>query len=166
MCRVVLCQLALLLYHQVTTLLDLFPFNGARNYSHRERFAEAGINALLMSLAPIGFHFRIRGLMLFGVVYYFVLFAAELVIWWIPYFTVPSGRWRKLYNKLLSLATSRFEAGDTLDHWLGIHTRLHHGTVAFLPKRQGRIRPNLEHTILHAWTLVTAIATLLAYRTA
>jgi hypothetical protein len=70
--QVVLCQLLLRLYHQATTLLDLHPFNGAWHYTVRERVAEAGINAFLMSLAPIGFAFRIHGLMLFGVIYYFV----------------------------------------------------------------------------------------------
>jgi hypothetical protein len=51
------CQLILLLYHQITTWIDLFPFNGARNYSRQERLAEAGANALLMGLAPLGFAF-------------------------------------------------------------------------------------------------------------
>jgi hypothetical protein len=86
---VVLCQI-LLAYHQITTLVDLYPFNGARNYSGRERLAELGVNGVLMSLAPIGFVFESHGLMLYGVIYYFVLFAIEIIIWWIPYFAVPS----------------------------------------------------------------------------
>jgi hypothetical protein len=162
----ILCQLLLVVYHQVTTLVDLFPFNGARNYSGRERVTEAGVNAILMSLAPIGFAFRVRGLMLFGVWYYFALFAAELIIWWIPYLTEPAGRWRAIYNRLLSLATSNFEPGDTLDHWIRIHARLHRGTISFLPALAGRVVPNLEHALLHVLTLVTAIITLGAYRSA
>ncbi len=162
----VLCQLLLLVYHQVTTLVDLHPFNGTRNSTRRERLTEAGVNAVLMGLAPIGFAFRIHGLMLFGVCYYFALFFAELVIWWIPYFTVPAGRWRTVYNRLLSLATSNFEPGDTLDHWRKIHTRLHRDTLTWLPVRAGRIVPNVEHTLLHALTLATAFITLGAYRSA
>jgi hypothetical protein len=162
----ILCQLVLVVYHQVTTLVDLFPFNGARSYTGRERIAEAGVNAILMSFAPIGFIFRIQGMMLFGVCYYFALFAAELIIWWIPYLTVPAGRWRTIYNLLLSLATSNFEPGDTLDHWIKIHDRIHRGTLTFLPARAGRVVPNLEHTLLQAWTLVTAVVTLWAYRSA
>lgn len=160
------CQLILLIYHQITTFVDFFPFNGARHYARQERLIEMGVNAILMGLAPIGFILHKPGLMLYGAVYYFVLFAMEIIIWWIPYFTVPSGAWRRVYNFLLSLATSNFESGDTLDHWIRIHQRIHAQTWTALPVRAGRITPNIEHTVLHAWTLVTAIATLVAYRAA
>jgi len=157
-------QLGLLTYHQITTWFDFYPFNGVRGYSTKEKIAEVGSNAVLMSLAPIGFGFHVRALMTFGVVYYFVLFAAELIIWWVPYFTVPSGRWRSVYNRLLSLATSNFEPGDTLEHWKVIYRRLHRGTITFLPARGDRPVPNLEHTIMHTWTLVTAVITVIGYR--
>src|SRR5580700_11617028 len=153
---VLVSQVVLLVYHQATTLIDLSPFNGARHYTLKERCAEAGANCILMGLAPIGYAFQIRSLMIFGVVYYFVLFAIEIIIWWIPYLTVPSGRWRRIYNRLLAGSTSCFKAGDTLDHWCEIYDRLHRGTITFLPARGNRPVPNLEHTILHAWTLVTA----------
>jgi len=129
----------------------------------KSNLPKAGVNAFLMSLAPIGFAFQVRGLMTFGVVYYFVLFAIELLIWWIPYLTVPAGRWRSIYNLLLSLATSNFEKGDTLEQWVTIHQRVHRDTITFLPIRPNRPVPNLEHTILHVWTLVTAVATSVAY---
>jgi hypothetical protein len=162
----IICQVVLLVYHQLTTLFDFFPFNGARNYSPKEKLAEAGSNFILMILAPVGFGFHLHGLMIYGVVYYFFLFAAELIIWWIPYFMVPSGRWRWIYNRLLSCATSNFEGGDTLAHWCGIHKRLHGGTITFLPLHDDRPVPNLEHTILHAWTLMTAIVTTVAWHAA
>ncbi len=160
------CQLILLAYHQVTTYVDLFPFNGVRNYTFQEKLAEGGVNLLLMGLAPIGFGARIRGLMIYGVIYYFVLFAIELIIWWIPFFTAPRGRWRAIYNRLLAIATSNFDSGDTLSHWVDIHQRLHSQTITILPRRDGRPAPNVEHMILHALTLLTAIVTLLAWRTA
>src|ERR1700690_303321 len=122
------CQLRLLAYHQVTTLFDIYPFNGARHLSRPEKLRGAGVNGVLLSLPPIGFGFHIRGLMTFGVVYSFVLFLIELIIWWVPYLTVPSGRWRGIYNRLLSCATSNFEKGDTLTHWLAIYNRLYRGT--------------------------------------
>jgi hypothetical protein len=153
------CQLGLLMYHQITTLFDFFPFNGARNYNGKEKLAESGSNFILMSLAPIGFGFHIPGLMIFGVVYYFFLFAVEIIIWWIPYLTVPSGRWRRIYNRLLACSTSCFQEGDTLNHWCAVYDRLHRGTITVLPARRDRPVPNLEHTILHVWTLVTAIVT-------
>jgi hypothetical protein len=159
-------QIVLLVYHQVTTWIDLHPFNGVRHYSTKERLAEAGANAVLMGLAPIGFAVHIHPLMTFGVVYYFVLLAIELWIWWLPYFTVPTGRWRAVYNWVLALATSNFERADTLDHWTAIHQRLHRDTLTFLPPRENRPVPNLEHTILHALTLVTALITVLGHRAA
>src|SRR6266436_3917237 len=160
---VIASQILLLVYHQVTAWLDFYPFNGARNYSPKEKGAEAGVNAILMSLGPVGFGLRIKWLMITAVIYYFMLFAAELIIWWIPYLTVPRGRWRAIYNRLLSIATSNFEPGDTLANWTAIYQRLHRGTLTFLPDRDDRPVPNLEHTILHVWTLITAIVTLAGY---
>jgi len=159
----IFCQLLLLVYHQVTTLFDFFPFNGARHLDRRERFAECSVNGLLMILPPIGFGFHVRWLMTFGLIYYFVLFAIEIVIWWIPYLTTPSGRWRGVYNRLLSLAASNFEKGDTLNRWEAIHRRLYQDTISFLPNRRGGIVPNLEHVILHGWTLLTALLTAVAW---
>jgi hypothetical protein len=160
----VLCQLLLFAYHQTTTLVDLYPFNGVRNSSQRERFIEAGINALLMCLAPIGFIFGIRSLMLYGVVYYFVLLLFELIIWWVPYFTRPEGRWRAPYNLALALATTAFAQKDPLADWSARHIRVHEGTVTPLRRGKGPILPNLEHIILHFWTAITALVTLEAYR--
>ncbi len=142
---VLISQLVLLVYHQVTTLVDLAPFNGARHCTFKERLAEACTNAVLMSLAPIGYAFQIRSLMIFGVVYYFALFAIEIVIWWIPYFSIPSGRWRSGYNRLLSIGTTDFRSGDALNHWLAVHQRLHSDTLTLLPRIPQRVVPNLEH---------------------
>ena len=159
-------QIVLLVYHQVTTWFDLHPFNGVRHYSTKEQLAEAGANAVLMSLAPIGFALHIHALMTFGVVYYFVLFTIELWIWWLPYFIVPTNRGRRVYHRVLALATSNFEKGDTLDHWIAIQQRLHRDTITILPPRPNRPVPNLEHMILHALTLVTAVVTIVSYSSA
>lgn len=152
-----ICQLLLLAYHQATTYFDLFPFNGARRYESHERWAEMGSNAIFMGLAPIGFAFGIRALQVYGAYYYFVLFLFELIIWWVPYFFEPQGKWRRLYNIALSLGTSHFQPGDTLSHWLKVHQRLHSGTLSIIPARRDRIVPNFEHMLLHAWTLVTGL---------
>ena len=159
------CQLILLGYHQATTLVDLHPYNGVRFSSGRERHIEAAVNGILMCLGPVGYAFRLHGLMLYGAIYYFVLFAVEVVIWWIPYFTAPAGKWRSAYNFLLACVTAGFEPGDALDRWLGVHKRVHGSTLFVLPMRSGRIVPNLEHMLLHGWTLITAFATLSAYLT-
>ncbi len=46
MSMVLFCQLALLLYHQLTPLVDLFPFNGSRNYTWKEKLAECKRKAM------------------------------------------------------------------------------------------------------------------------
>ncbi len=132
-------QVVHLLYHQITTLFDFFPFNGVRFYSRRERIIEAGVNLVLMSLPPIGFALRVRPLMLFGVVYYFVLLAIEFATWWIPYLFRPSQKWLEVYS------------------------RIHSQTITVLPRRGNNPVPNLEHLILHCLSLVTAPVTLATY---
>jgi hypothetical protein len=132
-------QVVLLVYHQITTQVDLFPFNGARFSKTWEKALECGINGVLMSLAPIGFAFGIRGLMWYGVVYYFVLFAEELRVWWVPYFFGATQRWQEAYD------------------------RIHSRTIKVLPARGKKPVPNLEHTILHGLTLATAVVTVVAF---
>ena len=112
------CQIALLLYHQITTLVDLHPFNGVRFYSGRERLTEAGTNLVLMGLAPIGYAFQFHGLMLYGAIYYVVLFIVEIIIWWVPYFTLPTGKWRRAYNVALSRRPPAFSSGANWSPWL------------------------------------------------
>ena len=134
-------QIILVLYHQVTTLFDFFPFNGVRFYSRRETLIEAGINLVLMSLPLVGFFWHVSALLKFGIVYYFILFAVECATWWWPYFLGPSPKGLENYN------------------------RIHRRTITVIPRRGNNPVPNLEHLILMILTLVTAIATVTAFRT-
>lgn len=143
-------QLLLLAYHQFTSLVDQFPFNGVRALARKQRIIESAVNGVLMLLPPLGYAFNIAGLMAFGVINYFVLFAIELVIWWVPYLSVPTGKWRRIYNILLALATSDFSKGDALERWYALHRRVFRGTITILPARGVLPVPNLEHCILHA----------------
>jgi len=135
-------QLILVLYHQITTLFDFFPFNGVRFYSRREKLLEAGINLVLMSAPLLGFILHQPLLMKFGVVYYFILFAVECATWWGPYFFGPSQMGLEIYN------------------------RIHGRTITVLPRRGKNPSPNLEHLILMALTILTAVTTLIAFRSA
>jgi hypothetical protein len=159
----VVVQVVLLVYHQVTTLFDFFPFNGARNYSRTEKIAECGTNAVLMSIAPIGFGFGIAGCETFGVYYYYVLFALEMIIWWIPYFCEPRGVFLRVYNLLLAIGTSDFPPENCLARWKVTYERLHRSTWIILPPKGDRPVPNVEHTILHLLTLITLIVTTIEY---
>ena len=132
-------QIVLILYHQITTWLDLFPFNGVRFYSRRERLLEAGSNLVLMSLPLLGFILSVPMLMKFGVVYYFILLSVECATWWAPYFLGPAPKWLETYQ------------------------RIHRQTITVLPPRGHNPVPNLEHLILMVLTLSTAVATLMAF---
>jgi hypothetical protein len=135
-------QIILVAYHQVTTLCDLFPFNGVRFYKRHETLIEAGVNLVLMSLPVVAFIFHVTALMKFGVVYYFVLFAVECATWWAPYFLGPSPKFKSLYE------------------------RIHSQTIMVIPRRGSNPAPNLEHLMLMALTLLTAIVTFIAFRDA
>jgi hypothetical protein len=138
---VVLIQLLLLGYHQFTTAVDLFPFNGVRFTKASERRVEQAVNGLLMGLPVVGFLFHIEGLIYYGVAYYFILLAVECATWWVPYLFGASGR------------------------WLEIYLRVHSRTIGVLPGRAGRTAPNLEHLILMMLTALTAFVTYRDFRT-
>lgn len=133
-------QFLLLLYHQVTTLCDFFPFNGVRYYTRRERLLEAGSNFVLMALPPVGFLLHWPWGMEFGAVFYFILLAGVFATWWVPYFFGGSPKWVEIY------------------------ARIQGQTITVIPRRGANPTPNLEHLILMVLVLVTAIATLNAYR--
>ena len=133
-------QISLLVYHQVTTGIDLYPFNGVRSTKPVERRIEQAVNGVLMGLPVIGFIFQIDWIIYYGVAYYFILFAVECATWWMPYFFGAS------------------------DKWLEIYVRVHSTTVGLLPGRDRRTAPNLEHLILMALTVATAVVTLCRFK--
>ncbi len=135
----IIFQCILLAYHQFTTWIDLFPFNGVRFYTRKERLIECASNGILMGLPIIGFLFNLRSLMNFGVVYYFILFILEIKTWWLPYWFSVSEKWKEEYAKI------------------------HAKTLIILPKIRKNPIPNLEHMILHGITLLTAIFTLVVF---
>ncbi len=132
-------QIGLLAYHQFTTWCDLYPFNGSRFYTRSEKFAEATMNGVLMSLPVVGFGVGIAGLKTFGFFYYFILFAVELATWWAPYLIGPTPKWRDTFARVFS------------------------NTWHVLPGPKLRPRPNVEHLILMALTATTAWFTASTY---
>lgn len=133
-------QLILLVYHQVTTRFDFYPFNGARFAKPRERQIEAGINFAFMAWPPAGFAFGSRGIMESATYFFFILLACIIATWFIPYFFGASDKWQEIFS------------------------RVQGRTLMVLPKRGDNPNPNLEHLILMALTIVTAVVTLAAYR--
>lgn len=137
-----LFQLLLLLFHQVVSLFDFYPFNNVRNQTLMERLLECGMNGLLMLLPLAGFFFRIYWMMAAALVIYPVLLLGEYFNWWQPYFFGPTAGWQQTYD------------------------RLFRHTIILLPPIKNHPVPNLEHTVLHCFMLLAAIVTYIAYFTA
>jgi hypothetical protein len=136
---VIVFQLILLAFHQVTTLVDLFPFNNVRSYTMKERLNECLVNGIVMAVPPIGFIFGVDWMMTASVFIYPVLLAGEFMNWWRPYFFKPTNEWRETYERIFSK------------------------TIVVLPAIKNNPVPNLEHTILHSLTLATAVVTYIYY---
>lgn len=140
-----------LAFHQVTTLVDLFPFNNVRQATRRERAAEASINGAVM-LVPVALLLlaAAAGVPLLataaGVVELLVA-VAGLTLWWLPY----------LADRTVPWATA-----GTDENWAQLHARTYAKTVIVLPRIGDRPRPNLEHMVLHS-ILLAAAACCFAY---
>lgn len=79
-------QLLTLIYHQITTRFNLYPFNGVKHYSIQERRKEALINGIIMMLAIFLSSFsNATGLVIAASIWTLILVGA-IFNWWIPYF--------------------------------------------------------------------------------
>jgi hypothetical protein len=133
-------QLLLFVYHQVTTLFDLYPFNGARFSQPKERLAEAAFNGALMVWPPIVYGFGWTRTMPYAAMYYLVLFVCVIATWFVPYIFGGSKKWTEIYS------------------------RVQGRTLLLLPPRGDHPNPNIEHLILMVLILAAGIVTLGAYR--
>ena len=68
-----------------------FPKALAFERAEPDSIQPRGGAAPAVRLAPLGFALNVHALKVYGVIYYFVLFALEIVIWWIPYACTPRG---------------------------------------------------------------------------
>ena len=66
-------QLFLFIYHQITTLVDLYPFNDVKHQPLSYKLLESIPKGILMVLPPIGFIFNIKPLMHYAVIFYPIL---------------------------------------------------------------------------------------------
>lgn len=132
---VIALQLLLLVFHQGTTLVNLYPFNNVRHYTVKERLIECLVNGTIMLMPVIGFAMHIHWLEIASLVIYPVLLIGEYLSWWHYYFFGPSVAWQEAYNRLFKQ------------------------TIIVLPPIKNHPIPNLEHCILHGLTLITATVT-------
>ena len=133
---VVLLQIVHLVYHQVTTLVDFYPFNNIRAIPLRMRLIESGVNLVTMGFPIVAFLSGDRGWMKAGLFFYGFLLFGEFMSWWRHYLFGPTPEWRAMYD-------SSFKE-----------------TIKVLPAIKDHPVPNLEHTILHGLSLITFLVSL------
>ena len=136
-------QLLHLLYHQITTNVDLYPFNNIKSYTFKERFVEAGFNFVMMSIPVAATLVNNKTFIGVSVLCLLVTLTGEIIDWWIPYFFDCSGRWHQWHKQA--------------------YERIHKHTIIILPPIKDHPIPNLEHMILHGLTIVTFILTTILY---
>jgi hypothetical protein len=142
-------QLLSIIYHQITTNLDLFPLNNVRHFTPKERRRESMSSGLIMAvpllflLAAVIVHSR--ALVMVSAAASFFLFIGASLTWWPPY-----------------LFGWAFKFAAMGEDWNELHARTFGKTLIILPAFRGRPRPNLEHNILHLMMLAAAITTALS----
>lgn len=134
-------QLLLVIFHQLTTLIDLYPFNNVRSYTIQERIIDCLVNGSIMLVPVIGNLLQIKWMITSSLVIYPVLLIGEYLTWWRYYFFGPTEDWRNIYNRLFK------------------------ETIIVLPPIKNHPVPNLEHTVLHSITLITTVLTYIYYFT-
>ena len=126
----------LLIYHQLTTWLPLYPWNNIKTYSPKEILLEAGSNAVLMGLGIICIAFGNKGFYhYYPLFYYPFLLTGEFFQWWLPYF---SDKFAK--------------ANMNFDYDLRFSN-----TKKLIPHKAGKRTPDANHIVLHFISLVTVI---------
>jgi hypothetical protein len=81
----------LLIYHQATTWIPLFPWNDLERFSRREIALETAFNGLLMGTGLVCVLVGKAGFShWYPLIYYPFLLMGECIDWWIPYFQTRS----------------------------------------------------------------------------
>ncbi|RAJ80194.1 hypothetical protein CLV59_105302 [Chitinophaga dinghuensis] len=132
-----------LIYHQITTHIDLFPFNNVREYTRKEQLTEAAIHFISMGFPVLALLSDCKIMALVAAVELGLMFAGEIYTWWTAYFFGARFAWQS--------------------NWKELHQRIFSKTIIMLPARGKNPAPNLEHCILHILTLLSGIACLLYY---
>ncbi len=124
-----------LVYHQLTTNFNFFPFNNVRSYTLRQRLKEASIHGGLMTFCIISLIWDNKLVVGIATLYLFILLVGEYFSWWKHYFFGSTKKWMELYDNIFK------------------------DTIIVLPKIKNNPTPNLEHCILHLISFLTFIAT-------
>jgi hypothetical protein len=130
-----------LVYHQVTSNIDFFPFNNIRHYTLKQRLLEVGINGVVMAFPIAALWMHNKKMIEISCWILGVTLVMEFTSWWRHYFFGPSEAWKNTYDKIFA------------------------STLKVLPPIKNNPIPNLEHCILHSLTLISFIIILKYYLT-
>ena len=126
----------LLLYHQVTTWLPLYPWNDTSKYTKKELALEGMSNAFLMGTGLVCISIGSNNFYhYYPLFYYPFLLLGEIFQWWIPY-------WSDKFAK----SQINFEYDVRFSN-----------TTKMIPHREGKRTPDGNHIILHFITLIAVI---------
>jgi len=132
----IVLALLLLTYHQVTTVVPLFPWNDVKQYSWKELLAEAGTNGLLMGCGAVCLIIGNTGFChYYPLIYYPFLLCGETIQWWIPYFSAKFAQSKVNFD----------------------YERLFGRTTKLIAHKQGKRTPDASHIVLHFITVITVI---------
>lgn len=133
-------QVLLFIYFEVTTLINLFPWNDLSKYSYRERLVEAAVNGITIIIGFALFITKVKWLMAISVAFWFVFLLMQLMTWWMPYLT---GKHLKQFPR--ELYDSHFRE-----------------TLKILPPIKNHIIPDAQHNVLQVLSLATFIVSLIS----
>lgn len=126
-------QILVFLYFEVTTLVNIYPWNDLSKYSKQEKIIEATVNGFIIILCLGLFITQIKWLMIISVVFWFVFLLMQLLTWWMPYLT---GKHLKQFSK------AQYET----------HFK---NTLKLLPPIKDHIIPDAQHNVLQIISLIT-----------
>jgi len=136
----VFLQVLLLIYFELTTLINLYPWNDLSKYSYQERLLEATINGIIIVIGIILFVTKVKWLMVISVVLWFAFLFMQLLTWWMPYLT---GKHLKQFPR--SLYDTHFQE-----------------TLKILPPIKNHCIPDAQHNVLQLLSLATFVISLMA----
>ncbi|HLS34706.1 MAG TPA: hypothetical protein VK061_00545 [Bacillota bacterium] len=133
-------QIILLVYFEVTTLINLYPWNDLSKYTRKEKITEATVNGITIIIGITLFISKKPVLMVIATIFWFLFLLVQLLNWWMPYIT---GKHLKQFPR--ELYDSHFQ-----------------DTLKILPPIKEHIIPDAQHNVLQFLSLEVFIVSLLA----
>lgn len=137
----IIFQILVFLYFEITTLVNVFPWNDLDKYTNRQKWIEGISNGIILLVCIGLFATKTSWGMGISLVFWVFFFIMQLLTWWMPYLT---GKHLKQFPK--TLYESHFSR-----------------TVKLLPPIKNHIIPDAQHNVLQLLSLVTIIFSIAAF---